>query len=81
MSELSPRDSKSAVTISESGVKINHKVTSGTSRIAGSGYSSHSYSKDETTAFATFIINVLSEDPVLARHFPLDPESEQIFER
>jgi hypothetical protein len=71
---------QSAVVLSENGVRINHQETT-PKRIEDSKFSdsSHHYSKEETIAFTTHINHVLSYDPLLSRHMPLDAESEEIF--
>jgi hypothetical protein len=73
-------DNLQAVKISENGVKINHQETT-KQKAVGHANSEHYYSKEETTAFASHIINCVSHDPLVARHFPIDPESEDIFQK
>lgn len=42
---------------------------------------SHSFAEEERSAFAEHINQCLRGDPLLARHLPLDIESEEIFEK
>lgn len=68
------------VVITDKGVKIDHRDTSTINKITGMN-SEHYYSKEETIAFSTHINNCLGDDPLLARHFPLDVETEDIFQK
>ena len=85
--ELSPRPPQEprtpvrerGVTISETGVRIKQNEV--TVKQISHGTSLHAYSKEETTAFTTHIINCLADDPLCERHFPIDPESEEIFHK
>ena len=43
--------------------------------------SEHFYDMEECAAFTTHIVNCVGDDPLLARHFPVNPMSEEIFAR
>ena len=79
----SPRASTStvdrnAVDLSSRGLYINHQLTSGR-RSSNNGESSHTYSKDETSAFTNFINSRIENDQLLTRHYPIDADTEEIF--
>ena len=79
----SPRASTStvdrnAVDLSSRGLYINHQLTSGR-RSSNNGESSHTYSKDETSAFTNFINSRIEKDQLLTRHYPIDADTEEIF--
>lgn len=71
---------KNAVQIDEKGVKINHQLISPRKIITATN-SEHTHSPEETEAFANFIISRLSNDPLLQRHFPFNPVSDELFSR
>ena len=82
-SKLSPCQTPIAlkgVTINSFGVKIDHKEATTINKVSGANLDTYiSYSKEETIAFSTHINNCLTDDALVARHFPLDVESDDIF--
>ena len=83
--KLRPTDSNQkykGVTIDERGVKIDHKEATTINKISGANLDTqHYYSKEETIAFSTHINNCMTDDALVARHFPLNVESEDIFQK
>ena len=50
-------------------------------QIQGTGYSVHTFAEEEKIAFSSHINQCLGHDPVLARHLPLDVNSNDLFEK
>lgn len=57
--------------------KSEHKVTAQSGTASASG----SFEDEEKQAFTEHINNLLGDDPVLARHMPMNPDSNDLFEK
>lgn len=51
------------------------------SKLMSSTGSAHTFSEEEKEAFSEHINYCLHDDPVLARHLPLNPSSMDLFEK
>jgi plastin-1 len=82
-SEISPRAGKhhdSFISVDESGVHIHHEEGH-QHKMEGPMGSEHTVELEESVAFATHINNVLKDDPVVKRHLPLNPQSDDLFDK
>jgi hypothetical protein len=61
-------------------VKLESVKTS-THAVVGAAGATHSYSEEEKVAFSEHANQCLGSDPVLARHLPLDPSSDDLFSK
>mmetsp|Transcript_15071 Transcript_15071/g.25123 ORF Transcript_15071/g.25123 Transcript_15071/m.25123 type:complete len:586 (-) Transcript_15071:608-2365(-) len=73
----SPMPKRGTLVTQGSGKGLERQI----SKVFGAGGASHSFSDEEKEAFSEHINTCLGEDPILARHLPLDVTSMDLFEK
>ena len=82
-SDISPRGThhhNSFMEVDGTGLHIHHE-DGHQRRLSGMGGSEHTIELEECAAFSMYINNSLKDDPLVARHLPLLPDSTDLFDK